>query len=56
MMLHTKPEVTHNLEFIIKQRWVNTVHLRKVWNWKGIYHLPYQFLSKDHWSQKNIPP
>ena len=50
MFLHTKPEVTHNLEFILQQRWVNTVHLRKGWNWKGIYHLPYQVLSKDHWS------
>ena len=32
MILHMKPLVTHNLEIILQQRWMNTVHLGKVWN------------------------
>ena len=32
MILHTKPQVTQTPEFILQQRWVNTYHIRKVWN------------------------
>ena len=50
MMLHTKPQVTHTLEFLLQQRWVNTYHLRKGWNRKGITYGPYQILiRKYHW-------
>ena len=48
MMLHKKTR-SQTLEFILKQRWVNTFHLRKGWNWKGIFLLPYQLLRKYHW-------
>ena len=50
MMLNMKPYVTHTLEFLLQQIWVNKVHLRKVWNWKGNPDRPYKLLiRKDHW-------
>ena len=50
MKVHTKPQVTHNLEFLLQQIWVNTSHLRNGCNWKVICHFPYQVLiRKDHW-------
>ena len=50
MKLHTKPQVTMTLKFLLQQRWVNKVHIRKGCNWKGISYLTYKVLIwKDHW-------